>query len=185
MRIRLGLFEKEGEENFFKELQDMWGKDFVKNKEALLCGITDALRPLDAQFKVILERENLEGAVAFNTYLKEYKEKETELCVQIYFWPLERDSEMRKTKFPEYNFWFVMGDPFTIPFPVFDLYYDEETETMPEEILRNFAYEKARLITSDIARDGVPKKIKRSINEIKSGLSYHVPNMNFNFFYEK
>lgn len=169
MKINLGISAG----YLWKKLQEEWGNDFEEIRKLVLDGIARGLKPLENQFKLVLEREHIEGETAFKCWLQQ--DEKTMLYVQIYFWPLKRDEE--KTNFPRANYWFILGEPFKIvfspPTPKFML---------DISVMKTYAFDRARCIASDVARDGLPKKLKRAIHETQKWSSKYDSSLSFDFF---
>lgn len=168
MKVRLNFYKKESQKDILKQFIEMWRDHFNEYEEVILRGLARALRPIESQLRTVLERERVESEIAFDVWVEEQKypsrEEETTikrdvLCFQIYLSP---DILSKKLS----ALWIRFGGKIQVPFPVFDLINDKDKVTS-QEVVEQFVYDRARLVSSDIAREGIPKEMKQDIGEIK------------------
>lgn len=171
MKVRFSLYERKGQEECLKVLKETWGDEWIENRQAIQEGAVKALLPLESQLKVVLQRENIEAEIGFDVWMEEQKQSEDTVCIQTYLMP----KKVGTLSLENLELWFRLGKAFVVLFEVLDEFYHPKDATIPEEIIKEATYRELRLVSSDIAREGIPQEMKRDIGEIKRGLSHLEP----------
>ena len=163
MKINLGVSSDDG--NFlWKLLNEKWRQDLKGNLDLIRDGAVEALRPLEKQLKLVLEKERLKGEIAFRCWLK--YEDAVKLYIQTYFWPLK------------IGHWFILSDSFNTHFPLFSF---NTKEMISRDMLKDFAFSRVNSSVNQI----LSKKLECAVYEFKKFLSANDPSLTSNFFVER
>lgn len=161
MKMRFMLYNEivQSEPEFLKPLKEIWGDRFPEYEQAMLRGIAKAFRLVENQIKIVLDREGVEGEIAFDVFTG-IGGKDDKLGVLLSFSPKDAG-----------GLWFELGGKgleFGSPINKYFIKYKETNVAQVEET----TYGYAKCLASDIAREGIPREMKQVIAEVARGLNH-------------